>query len=100
MLHILSHQLVKKLARELFTNSDDSSPVNVSYVEIPHEASKGERYESLLRPQEPAARTHYKLKKRIQQSLTPDGFYSGTWEADPYFDGMSYSSPNLQSNLR
>lgn len=89
----------KKFARELFTNFDDSSSVNMSFVEIPHEASKGERYESLLRPIEPAASTHYILKKRIQQSLTPDGFYSETWEADPLFDGMNYSSPNLRANL-
>ena len=89
----------KKFARELFTNFDDSSSVNMSYVEIPHEANKGECYESLLRPKEPVASTHYILKKRIQQSLTPDGFYSETWEADPLFDGMNYSSPNPRANL-
>ena len=87
------------IARETFTSFDDSSSVNMSFVEIRHEAKEGEKYTSLIEPKEPVAHTHYILKKRIQQHLTTDGRYFETWEADPYFDAMNYSSPNPQANL-
>ena len=86
-------------ARELFKCIDDSSSVNMSHVAILHEAREGEIYESSLEPKEPAASTHYTLKKQIRQFLTTDGVYSEEWEAEPYFDGMNYSSPNPKANL-
>ena len=92
--------------KELSTNFDNSSSVNMSVVEIHHEGQEGDVYEALMKPQEPVATTHFTLKCRLDhyphqlnaegQHVFSDGHYFEYWVAEPHSDFVNYSHPYLK----